>query len=137
MLNNFLLSQFSKQRSHIFLGINMKLINCVFVTLSKHCSSLFEHPEMPATATLSQAFSVVLGFLSNIFMLEVWDWRKHSLRKVQTCSLCTMPCPSTLRPRTNSSRPSFSPKIHKVRLFQTSNWVFKYYLPISRPQHSF
>ncbi len=53
---------------------------------------------------------------SNTSTPAVWAWRKRSWKRVQTCSLCAMPCLCTPRPQTSSSGSLSSRRALKVRL---------------------
>lgn len=57
---------------------------------------------------------ISLPFFSNIFMLEATGWKRASWRKVQTCSLSSMPWICTHRPQMFWSRNSSTARFLKV-----------------------
>lgn len=70
----------------------------------------------------SHSFLFVCVIHSNTSTLEVWAWRRPSWRRALTFCLCTTPSRCTRRPQTNSLRPLFSHRTHKVTSPSAAVW---------------
>lgn len=97
-------------------GFPVQKLFCEFFQLFPVCTHNFTYMLVAGCNSCSIPFPFLFT-LSNISMLVGMVWRKPSWRRVQTYSHFDMLSPSTLRPRTLSSKHLSSLRQLRVRLF--------------------